>query len=38
MSNLLSYQRKTRELLVQRAIGRLTIDDEGEIAEELDDI
>ncbi len=37
-SLLHSYQRRTRELLVERALGRLTIDDEGEIAEDLDDI
>ena len=32
------YQKQTRELLVKRALGLLTIDDEAEIAEQLDDI
>lgn len=32
------YQQQTRALLVRRALGMLTEDDEGEIAELLDDI
>jgi hypothetical protein len=35
---VLRYQQQTRELLVRRALGLLSVDDEGEIAELLDDI
>lgn len=32
------YKQQTRELVVKRALGLLSVDDEGEIAELLDDI